>query len=47
MSSGARPPMNRITDKQRQWLWFAALWCAGLAAALSLSSLLRWIVYHL
>ena len=39
--------MNRITEKKRQWLWFAALWCGGLAATLALSYLLRWIVFDL
>lgn len=39
--------MSRITEKRRQWLWFAVLWCGGLAAAAALSYLLRWIVFNL
>jgi hypothetical protein len=27
--------------KQRQWVWFVALWCAGLGAALVLAYGLR------
>jgi len=38
--------MNRLTERQRQWLWFAALWCGGLAAVLTLSYIFRWIVFH-
>lgn len=36
--------MKALTDKQRQWLWFAALWCGGLIAALLLSYLVRWVI---
>lgn len=25
-----------LTEKQRQWLWFAALWCGGLLSVLTL-----------
>ncbi len=25
-----------LTEKQRQWLWFAGLWCGGLASVLVL-----------
>jgi hypothetical protein len=38
--------MNRLTEKQRQWLWFAALWGGGLAAVLALSYGFRWIILH-
>ena len=36
--------MNRCTEKQRQWLWFMALWCGGLAATLLLAYGLRWFI---
>jgi hypothetical protein len=36
--------MKACTRKQRQWLWFAGLWCAGLIAAWVLATLTRWIV---
>jgi hypothetical protein len=39
--------MNRLTEKQRQWLWFAALWCTGLTATLALSYGFKWVVAHL
>ena len=39
--------MNRLTEKQRQWLWFAGLWCLGIAAAAALSYTFRWIVFNL
>lgn len=34
--------MNKLTEKQRQWLWFAILWSSGLAAALLLAHVIRW-----
>jgi hypothetical protein len=36
--------MKALTDKQRQWLWFAALCCAGLTAVFLLSYLVRWLI---
>jgi len=36
--------MKALTEKQRQWLWFALLWCGGLAATLLLAGLARWVV---
>lgn len=36
--------MNRCTDKQRQWLWFVALWCGGIGAALTLAYFIRWVI---
>jgi uncharacterized membrane protein len=36
--------MKALTDKQRQWLWFATLWCGGLTAVLLLSYLTRWLI---
>jgi uncharacterized membrane protein len=36
--------MKALTDKQRQWLWFAALWCGGLTAVFLLSYLARWLI---
>ncbi|MDZ7833476.1 MAG: hypothetical protein U5L07_17155 [Desulfobacterales bacterium] len=32
------------TEKKRQWLWFAGLWCAGLAACLILAYAVRLIL---
>ena len=28
--------MKRLTEKQRQWAWFIALWCGGLSTMLLL-----------
>jgi len=39
--------MNPVTEKKRQWLWFAALWCAGLAATAIVSYVFRWIVFNM
>jgi len=36
--------MKAPTEKQRQWLWFAALWCSGLIAAFLLACLARWVM---
>jgi hypothetical protein len=36
--------MKVLTDKRRQWFWFAALWCGGLIAALLISYAVRWII---
>ena len=36
--------MKPLTEKQRQWLWFAVLWCGGLAATLLISLLFKWLV---
>jgi hypothetical protein len=36
--------MKAPTEKQRQWLWFAALWSGGLIAAFLLSYLARWLI---
>ena len=36
--------MKALTDKQRQWLWFVALWCGGLVAVFLLSYLARWLI---
>lgn len=33
--------MKRLTKQQRQWVWFAALWCFGVAAAASLAYAVR------
>jgi hypothetical protein len=38
--------MKALIEKQRQWLWFAALWCAGLIAAFLLSYLARWLILN-
>jgi hypothetical protein len=36
--------MKACTDKQRQWLWFAALWCGGIAGAFFLAYAVRWVI---
>jgi hypothetical protein len=36
--------MKVCTEKKRQWLWFAALWCGGIAAAFLLAGAVRWIM---
>jgi hypothetical protein len=36
--------MKALTEKQRQWLWFAALWCSGLISAFLLAYLARWLI---
>ena len=36
--------MKALTEKQRQWLWFAALWCGGLITVLLLAYLDRWMI---
>jgi uncharacterized membrane protein len=33
-----------LSKKQRQWLWFAALWVGGLVATLVLARLIRWLL---
>ena len=39
--------MNPLTEKKRQWVWFAVLWCGGLAAVLTFSYFYKWLVAHL
>ena len=36
--------MKPLTEKQRQWLWFTALWTGGLVTALTLSSIIRFMI---
>lgn len=36
--------MKACTEKQRQYLWFAALWCSGIVATFLLASLVRWVI---
>ncbi len=33
--------MIRLTEKQRQWLWFSGLFAGGMAAMLVLAGLVR------
>lgn len=35
--------MKAFTEKQKQWLWFACLWLAGLLATATLAQVFRWI----
>ncbi len=32
-----------LTDKQKQWLWFAGLWCGGLISVLTLGYGIKFI----
>ncbi len=36
--------MKALTEKQRQWLWFATLWCGGLIAVLLLAYVVRLLI---
>lgn len=36
--------MKAPTDGRRPWLWFVALWCAGIMAALLLAYATRWVI---
>jgi hypothetical protein len=36
--------MKALTEKQGQWVWFAALWCGGLIAAFLLAYLARELI---
>lgn len=38
--------MKSITEKKKQWMWFAALWGGGLAATALLAYTIRWVVFH-
>jgi hypothetical protein len=33
--------MMRLTEKQRQWLWFAGLFAGGMVAMLALAGIVR------
>ena len=39
-----KAPTETKLQRQRQWLWFAGLWCAGLAACLILAYAVRLIL---
>ena len=36
--------MKACTEKKRQWVWFAALWCVGIAGVSVLAYLVRWVI---
>lgn len=36
--------MLPLTKKQKEWLWFAALWCGGLASALTLGYMIKFFM---
>jgi hypothetical protein len=36
--------MKALTNAQRQWVWFAVLWCGGILAALLIAKLTRWVI---
>lgn len=44
MFSGVNRAMKALTEKQRQWVWFAGLWLGGLAGVLLLSTVVRLIL---
>ena len=33
--------------KVKEWAWFVALWCAGLATAMALSYPIKWLIKQL
>jgi len=35
---------NRLSKKQRQWVWFAALWCGGLFAVTAMAYPIKWLI---
>jgi len=38
--------MNRpISQRQKQWLWFAALWCGGFCSLLAVSLVIKLIMH--
>lgn len=37
--------MNRLTARQKEWLWFAALWTGGLCAALTVGGVIKLALY--
>jgi len=36
--------MRQLTEKQKRWMWFGALWLGGLCAALGISYAVRGII---
>jgi len=36
--------MTRLTERQRQWLWFLILFAGGMAAMLLLAGIVRFIL---
>ena len=36
--------MKAPTEKQRQWLWFVLLWCAGMIGTLLLTYSIRFVI---
>jgi hypothetical protein len=36
--------MRALTEKQRQWLWFVVLCCAGLVGTWALAFFARWLI---
>ena len=36
--------MKELTEGQRQWVWFGALWCVGIGATLGLAWGARWVL---
>lgn len=41
MNTPIDPAPEPAPRKSRQWLWFVALWCGGLAAALTLGGVIK------
>jgi uncharacterized membrane protein len=36
--------MKPLTEKQRQWCWFIALWAGGLITLATLTQVFRWLI---
>lgn len=34
-----------LTKKQKEWLWFAGLWCAGLLAVTTLGAVIKFVMF--
>lgn len=35
----------RLSEKQRQWLWFVGLWCGGLLAVTTLGYAIKFLMF--
>lgn len=37
--------MKALTKKQKQWIWFVGLWCAGLGTVYLMSGIIRLLMF--
>lgn len=37
--------MHKLSRRQRQWVWFVTLWCAGLMAVAALSYAIKGLMF--